>query len=102
MGTLAGGLSHELNNVLQPVITLAHLGIDRDHISEQERKAEMTQVLKKTNPDIGIIALSGGAMHQRPGLAESFAETGAANRVLQKPVRNEELLQEVEAVLSGD
>ena len=63
---------------------------------------EILEELKKTNPDIGIIALSGGAMHQRPGLAESFAETGAANRVLQKPVRNEQLLQEVEAVLSGD
>ena len=46
MGTLAGGLSHELNNVLQPVITLAQLGLDRDHVSEAERKAEMAQVLK--------------------------------------------------------
>ena len=63
---------------------------------------ELLEQLKKTNPDIGIIALSGGAMHQRPGLAESFAETGAASRVLQKPVRNAELLAEVEAVLSGD
>ena len=63
---------------------------------------ELLEKLRKTNPDIGIIALSGGAMHQRPGLAESFAETGAANRVLQKPVRNDVLLAEVEAVLSGD
>ena len=46
---------------------------------------EILEELKKTNPDIGIIALSGGA-----------------NRVLQKPVRNDVLLQEVEAVLSGD
>jgi len=51
---------------------------------------------------LAVIALSGGVMHQRPGLVESFAETGAANRALQKPVRNEILLQEVEAVLSGD
>ncbi|MYJ74805.1 MAG: hypothetical protein F4089_06730, partial [Gammaproteobacteria bacterium] len=29
MGTLAGALSHELNNELQPVITLAQFGIDR-------------------------------------------------------------------------
>lgn len=63
---------------------------------------EILDELRNTNPDIGIIALSGGAMHQRPGLAESFAETGAANRVLQKPVGNAELLEEVEAVLSGD
>ena len=63
---------------------------------------ELLEELRKTNPDIGIIALSGGAMHQRPGLAESFAETGAANRVLHKPVRNDVLLAEVEAMLSGD
>ena len=63
---------------------------------------ELLEELRKTNPDIAIIALSGGAMHQRPGLAESFAETGAANRVLLKPVANSELLAEVEAVLAGD
>ena len=63
---------------------------------------ELLEELSKTNPDIAIIALSGGAMHQRPGLAESFAETGTANRVLQKPVGNSELLAEVEAVLAGD
>lgn len=63
---------------------------------------ELLEELKKTRPDVGIVGLSGGAMHQRPGLAESFAQTGVANRVLQKPVRNEELLSEVEAVLSGD
>jgi len=63
---------------------------------------ELLEELRKTNPDIGIIGLSGGAMHQRPGLAESFAQTGVANRILQKPVGNAELLTEVEAVLSGD
>ena len=63
---------------------------------------ELLEELRKTNPDIGIIRLSGGAMHQRPGLAESFAQTGVTNRVLQKPVRNDDLLNEVEAVLSGD
>ena len=35
-----------LNDVLQPIITLAQLGLDRDHVSEAERKAEMAQVLK--------------------------------------------------------
>ena len=63
---------------------------------------ELLEELRKTHPDVGIVGLSGGAMHQRPGLAESFAQTGVANRVLQKPVRNDELLTEVEAVLSGD
>ena len=63
---------------------------------------ELLEELRKTNPDVGIVGLSGGAMHQRPGLAESFAQTGVANRVLQKPVGNGELLNEVEAVLSGD
>lgn len=55
MGTLAGGLSHELNNVLQPVITLAQFGLDRDHVSEQERKAEMTQVLKAAERGADIV-----------------------------------------------
>ena len=55
MGTLAGGLSHELNNVLQPVMTLAQLGLDRDHVPEQERKAEMRQVLKAAERGAGIV-----------------------------------------------
>ena len=55
MGTLAGGLSHELNNVLQPIITLAQLGLDRDHVSEAERKAEMAQVLKAAERGAGIV-----------------------------------------------
>ena len=55
MGTLAGGLSHELNNVLQPVITLAQLGLDRDHLSEQERKAEMRQILKAADRGAAIV-----------------------------------------------
>ncbi|MYD97611.1 MAG: hypothetical protein F4X98_09525 [Gammaproteobacteria bacterium] len=55
MGTLAGGLSHELNNVLQPVITLAQLGLDRDHVSEAERKAEMAQVLKAADRGAEIV-----------------------------------------------
>ena len=55
MGTLAGGLSHELNNVLQPVITLAQFSLDRDHVSEQERKAEMTQALKAAERGAEIV-----------------------------------------------
>ena len=55
MGTLAGGLSHELNNVLQPVITLAQFALDRDHVSEQARKAEMTQVLKAAERGAEIV-----------------------------------------------
>lgn len=55
MGTLAGGLSHELNNVLQPVITLTQFSLDRDHVSEQERKAEMAQALKAAERGAGIV-----------------------------------------------
>jgi len=55
MGTLAGGLSHELNNVLQPVITLAQLGLDRDHVPETERKAEMEQMLKAADRGAEIV-----------------------------------------------
>ncbi len=55
MGTLAGGLSHELNNVLQPVVTLAQFSLDRDHVSEQERKAEMAQALKAAERGAEIV-----------------------------------------------
>ena len=55
MGTLAGGLSHELNNVLQPVVTLAQFGLDRDHVSEPERKAEMAQLLKAAERGAEIV-----------------------------------------------
>ena len=55
MGTLAGGLSHELNNVLQPVITLAQFGLDRDYVSEQERKVEMAQVLRAAERGAEIV-----------------------------------------------
>lgn len=55
MGTLAGGLSHELNNVLQPVITLTQFSLDRDHVSEQERKAEMAQALKAAERGAEIV-----------------------------------------------
>ena len=55
MGTLAGGLSHELNNVLQPVITLAQFGLDRDYVSERERKVEMAQVLRAAERGAEIV-----------------------------------------------
>ncbi len=37
MGTLAGGLARELNNVLQPVLTLAQLGAERDDIATESK-----------------------------------------------------------------
>ena len=55
MGTLAGGLSHELNNVLQPIITIAQLGVDRDHVSVEQRKVEMQQVLKAAHRGADIV-----------------------------------------------
>lgn len=44
-----------MNNALQPVITLAQLGIDRDHVSEEERKVEMAQVLRAAERGAEIV-----------------------------------------------
>ena len=37
MGALTGGLAHEFNNVLQPIVTLAQLTLDRDDLPEEQR-----------------------------------------------------------------
>lgn len=44
MGKLAGGLAHELNNVLQPIVTLAQHSADRDDIPP-ETKTKMAHIL---------------------------------------------------------
>ena len=44
MGKLAGGLAHELNNVLQPIVTLAQHSADRDDISP-ETKTKLAHIL---------------------------------------------------------
>ena len=38
MGQLAGGLTRELNNVMQPIVTLAQLEVDQTDQSESQRE----------------------------------------------------------------
>ena len=38
MGQLAGGLTRELNNVMQPIVTLAQMGVDQTDQSESQRE----------------------------------------------------------------
>ncbi len=45
MGALTGGLAHEFNNVLQPIITLAQISLDRED-SPEERRSRMRHILK--------------------------------------------------------
>ena len=45
MGALTGGLAHEFNNVLQPIMTLAQLSLDRED-SPEERRMRARHILK--------------------------------------------------------
>lgn len=44
MGQLAGGLTRELNNVMQPIVTLAQMGVDHED-SPEEHQAAMGHIL---------------------------------------------------------
>ena len=45
MGALTGGLAHEFNNVLQPIMTLAQLSLDSED-SPEERRMRTRHILK--------------------------------------------------------
>ena len=63
--------------------------------------AELIEQLRRTRPGVPVIAMTGGGMHQTPELAATLAGNAGADRVLQKPFGNDELLAEVSAVLAG-
>ena len=56
---------------------------------------QMIKKLRQSHPSLGIIAMSGGGMHQNPELATTLASIAGADRVLEKPFRNEVLLSDV-------
>ena len=62
---------------------------------------ELIEQLRRARPGIPVIALTGGGMHQTPDLAATLAANAGADRVLQKPFGNDELLAEVSDLLSG-
>ena len=68
-----------------------HAGDDRGP-DDQEAAQE--------HPTIGIIAMSGGGMHQNPELATTLASIAGADRALEKPFKNEILLSSVHSLLS--
>ena len=45
LGQLAGGLAHELNNMLQPVMTLSQLSLEKDSLTPTTR-ANLTKILE--------------------------------------------------------
>ncbi|MCY3762598.1 MAG: response regulator [Gemmatimonadetes bacterium] len=62
---------------------------------------ELIEQLRKARPGIPVIAMTGGGMHQTPDLAATLAANAGADRVLQKPFGNDELIAEVSTLLSG-
>ena len=62
---------------------------------------ELMEQLRGTRPGTPIIAMTGGGMHQNPELATTLASIAGADRVLEKPFRNESLLSDVSALLSS-
>ena len=62
---------------------------------------QLIKQLRRSHPGLGIIAMSGGGMHQNPELATTLASIAGADRVLEKPFRNEALLSDLSALLSS-
>ena len=62
---------------------------------------ELMEQLRGRRPGTPIIAITGGGMHQTPELAATLAGNAGADRVLQKPFGNDELLAEVSTLLAG-
>ena len=57
MGQLSGGLTRELNNVMQPIVTLAQLGVDRTDQSESQ-KENMGRILLAAERGCAILESS--------------------------------------------
>lgn len=55
--------------------------------------------LRKSGSTVRILAISGGGMHNDPGMATGLAKLAGADRVMAKPIRNEVLLREVAALV---
>ena len=62
---------------------------------------QLIQEVRKRNPGLKILGISGGGMHRDPKLAISLAEVAGANRVLPKPIMNDLLLEEVAKLVGG-
>ncbi len=63
--------------------------------------AELVERIRRIDAEIGIVAISGGGMHQDPEFAASLARMAGADRALHKPVRNEYLLTEIDGLLAA-
>ena len=54
MGALTGGLAHEFNNVLQPIVTLSQLSLDRDDLPEGQQ-TRIRRILKSAEHGCEIV-----------------------------------------------
>ncbi len=62
---------------------------------------ELIKRLRKAKSDVQILAVSGGGMHNDPGMATSLAKLAGADRVMAKPIQNDILLREVAELVSN-
>ncbi|MDJ0897055.1 MAG: response regulator [Alphaproteobacteria bacterium] len=62
---------------------------------------ELIRAIRKNDTQVKILAISGGGVHRNPKLATNLAGLSGADRVMEKPVKNDMLLDEV-ASLVGD
>ena len=81
MGHLAGGLTRELNNVMQPIVTLSQLSVDRDAPAEEMRD-RMHRILEAAERGTAILESSlahpvGGA-----GEAQEFVPAEAVSDLI--------------------
>lgn len=63
---------------------------------------ELIRLIRKTYPDVKILALSGGGAGFTPGYATDLASTIGANAALQKPVSNDELRAALDAIFRDE
>ena len=68
MGQLAGGLTRELNNVMQPIVTLSQLSVDRDAPADEMRD-RMHRILEAA--ERGTAILESSLAHPVGGASES-------------------------------
>lgn len=61
---------------------------------------ELIKQLRKARSEVRILAISGGGMHNNPGMAASLAKLAGADRVMAKPIQNDTLLREVAELIA--
>ena len=75
--------------IAQPAVVVTDLNMPGMPVSR------LIERLRTDQPDLGVIGVSGGGMHQDPASAVDAALAAGADRALRKPVTNADLLAQV-------